>query len=311
MNIIFEPQFLFISQDNWQDNDIRDTFIENLINHLDFIEKYSIGKFIMPDELYELLWIDPVNPPWRHDVFYKNSLIPIISHKLSKLVELLDLGYSSEEHGLNLALETNDLNTLFKKFLLAAVTNRVIINFLILGINNHSHNSALVFTSPKGENINVDANIITTVSSWIDKKELIELIKTKLLEGIDTADRDNLFPNNDLLKIISPTMSEIRSDSKLNVSTRNFLSLERGKIVALLNGYEYSEKVSNLNKGKEKIRHIYTSGTGTKQVYLSIDVKSFGYEVCSHDGTHLGECNFEGEFTKSFDPKGKHSIRVR
>jgi hypothetical protein len=311
MNIIFEPQFLFISQNDWQNDDVRDTFIENLLNHLDFIEKYSIGKFLIPDELYELLWVDPVNPPWRHDVFYKNSLIPVISHKLNKLVELVDLDYLNEEYKLNLKLEDNDLNKLFQKFLLAAAVHEVDIHFLMLGINNHSHNLPLIFTSSKGEKTNINTNIITTLSSWIDKKSLIELIKTKLLNGLDKANEDNLFPNNELARIISPTMTEIRNDSKLNVSMRNSLSLERGRIVALLNGYEYSEKVSNLNKSKNKIRHIYTSGTGTKQVYLSIDVKSFGYEVCSHDGTHIGECNFEGEFTKSADSKGKHSIRIR
>lgn len=79
-----------------------------------------------------------------------------------------------------------------------------------------------------------------------------------------------------------------------------------GSSIARLNGYVSRPDIEKINKNGEKIRHIFYSQTTGK--YLSIDIMHGAFEVCSGNGTHLKEINFNGEDLSG--PDASHSIQV-
>lgn len=93
-----------------------------------------------------------------------------------------------------------------------------------------------------------------------------------------------------------------------NASQKNSLISEMAQKVAIINGYSFDNKVSDLNKTKDKIRQIYSAGETRNKIYLSVDFEKGAYEICDFQGTHLGEFLFDekpnGEADKS------HNIRI-
>ena len=88
------------------------------------------------------------------------------------------------------------------------------------------------------------------------------------------------------------------------------LSLEVGKVIAEANFYQYNDQVSKLNNSSDRIRDIYSISFKGKVIYLSIDIDNATFEVCDHQGRHLGEYPFDGGVPKSADPNGGHDIKV-
>lgn len=88
------------------------------------------------------------------------------------------------------------------------------------------------------------------------------------------------------------------------------LSRQVGKIIAEANFYQYSVRVSKLNKNARQLRDVYSIIKDGKQVYLSVDVDNAAFEVCDHTGQHQGEYPFDGGKSKQPDHSGKHNIRV-
>lgn len=313
MKIICDPDLFFINSTDWFDEDKRDFFLENLLDHLNLIEKYELGRFIVSPELEEMLWENPLLPPWRHDSDYSNTLVPRIAQAFFKLSDSVEVSTQRNGYLLEPALHSSYGTSIYSMFLdlLFDLSIGEGVDYMVLGNNNGAYNNIkFTFVCKKDNDVKVATNLVYSIDSWIKNEQVIEVIANRLVKNGEIADINNLFPNTEIVKRLKPSMDELREDAKDNTSERFAISLNRGKLVALLNGYVYTKEISDLNN-RSALRYIYTSGTGNKQVYLSIDVKSLAYEVCSHDGTHLGEWNFEGEQTKRDDTKGKHDIRVK
>lgn len=77
------------------------------------------------------------------------------------------------------------------------------------------------------------------------------------------------------------------------------------KLVAERHGYEFDRRVSALND-----RHVFRAGSDRNRIYLSLDKDHGAFEVCSHQGQHLGEYNFAGEQLEGADKSGGHDLKV-
>ena len=82
MNVVFEPSLLFISETNWQEEERRDNFLDNLETHLNIIDKYDISEILWTEELESLLWETPQLNPWKQEYW---SFMPIITNIFKKL----------------------------------------------------------------------------------------------------------------------------------------------------------------------------------------------------------------------------------
>lgn len=81
------------------------------------------------------------------------------------------------------------------------------------------------------------------------------------------------------------------------------------KQVAIINGYDYNQQVSDLNKNTGQRREVYSAGKKRDVIYLSVDFETGGYEVCDYSGTHLGEYWFDGSQTQAAKPN-THSLKL-
>jgi mRNA-degrading endonuclease YafQ of YafQ-DinJ toxin-antitoxin module len=94
MAIILDPSILFISQQEWQDEEKRDNFLEHFLSHLEAIVNYNIAKIYWTDELEELLINHVTSPPWISDVNWGNKFLPILYRQFYSIKEFL---YSEEK----------------------------------------------------------------------------------------------------------------------------------------------------------------------------------------------------------------------
>ncbi len=90
MGIIFDPAILFISEDDWLNEDKRDVFLEHLLNNLTHINDYNISLIYWTNELEEFLWSHPQLPPWRLDRDWKLKIVPTLYKLFSNRIILLD-----------------------------------------------------------------------------------------------------------------------------------------------------------------------------------------------------------------------------
>jgi hypothetical protein len=51
MNAVFEPTLIFVTEADWHDVQKQDVFLELLLCHIDFIDKYDICAIHWTDEL--------------------------------------------------------------------------------------------------------------------------------------------------------------------------------------------------------------------------------------------------------------------
>ncbi|WP_375561257.1 hypothetical protein ACE193_01510 [Bernardetia sp. OM2101] len=94
-----------------------------------------------------------------------------------------------------------------------------------------------------------------------------------------------------------------------NASQKNSLISKMAQKVAIINGYSFDSKVSDLNKTKDKIRQIYSAGENRNKIYLSVDFEKGAYEICDFQGTHLGEFLFDEKLNGKADKS--HNIRIK
>ncbi len=88
MNVIFEPSLLFISDENWKDEEKQDLFLEHLINHLEMIDRFDICKVWWTDELQTILIGNPNMHPW-YGSDLRNPIIVAISQKFYNRVDII------------------------------------------------------------------------------------------------------------------------------------------------------------------------------------------------------------------------------
>lgn len=141
--------------------------------------------------------------------------------------------------------------------------------------------------------------------SWI-----VELTQRALLSSTWNPAKD-YFPRTDdanLSIVNSDWPSYYRSLYQLGGQDKIAACLTKGEEIARIHGYEYDSKISAKNSSKNVIRKIYSAGQGKDRIYLSIDIRHGHFEVCAHDGAHLGAYDFSGALQDGDEED--HSIRV-
>ena len=86
-----DPSLLFISGDDWGDEEKRDDFLNNTQEHLNVINEVGQINILWSDEMNCRLWEEPKMPPWRIESDWSNVLVPIIYNSLMQHVTIVDL----------------------------------------------------------------------------------------------------------------------------------------------------------------------------------------------------------------------------
>jgi hypothetical protein len=109
----------------------------------------------------------------------------------------------------------------------------------------------------------------------------------------------------------TPDWSRFNSyKAKLSSNDKIACLRDMGELIALINRYEYDTNLSSINSTKYRIRDIYKS-LGSKNIYLSVDIRHGDFEVLNSKGKHQGSIAFDGELIKAADSKGKHDIKLK
>jgi len=145
MNASLDPDLLFISDDNWNNPNKRDTFLGNLKDNLEYIDEYLKIRINWSDELEACLWNAPVKQPWHRD--YKNQIIPIMYRRFYPNLEYKDISNVSAcnvEPTMYFEFDDN-ISISFLKLM-----HKIIIessdSYLSLGLHNSSnHNGQFTF----------------------------------------------------------------------------------------------------------------------------------------------------------------------
>lgn len=109
MNAVFEPSLLFISDEDWYDEEKQDAFLEHLLNHLDMIDTFDAAKIWWTDELQEVLVGSPNMHPWFqsdqrnplivtiHRAFYNRLEYSLGFDDVCKINPCLETTYTNQE----------------------------------------------------------------------------------------------------------------------------------------------------------------------------------------------------------------------
>lgn len=89
MNVVLDPSLLFITDDNWKDEQEKDNFVSKLLDFLDYIDKNDDIHIYWSDNMELLLW-DCDILPWRQDKDFYNQSVVTISQKLHNNILLLE-----------------------------------------------------------------------------------------------------------------------------------------------------------------------------------------------------------------------------
>lgn len=121
-------------------------------------------------------------------------------------------------------------------------------------------------------------------------------------ENLKCPTIDSPLPNYQLCREYSKIREKAIKDGKAD---REIFS-KLGKEVAYRNGYIFNEEVTRINNAA--IREIFSSKT-KPIIYLSIDFEKGAFEVCNHNGHHIGEFSYEGIQTGK--AKADHGIKIK
>lgn len=141
---------------------------------------------------------------------------------------------------------------------------------------------------------------IIAQSDWIAKLQRDGLIR----QDWDPSKR--IFPNLACSNTLVPNgdwghFHDLKRKCKSDAEQRALI-IRIGEKVAHANFYQLDRRVSALNKGPGRKRVIYSAGEGKMKTYLSLDLEKGGFEVCDHDGNHLGEFFYDGSRTSEAKP---------
>ncbi|MZP31463.1 hypothetical protein GTO91_17365, partial [Heliobacterium undosum] len=134
-----EPSILFITDLEWNVQEKRDLFLENLYAMLDFINDNKVTQINWNDELESFLWNDKSLPPWRADKNWKNKIVPTIYQKIHPNFRFLDDGgfdICDFYPGLQLSIQ-KEITYAFLKLVHSLIDNKEDF-YLCLGIPNKS-----------------------------------------------------------------------------------------------------------------------------------------------------------------------------
>lgn len=82
MNVVLNPEILFLNNEEWNDEEKRDTFLERVFDLLDYIDNYPQMAIYWNVDFELLLWDAPVQHPWQTDRDFRIPMVKSIRTKL-------------------------------------------------------------------------------------------------------------------------------------------------------------------------------------------------------------------------------------
>lgn len=313
INTVFEPSMLFIHEDDWNDEVVRDDFLSHLEKHLMFISEYKVTKIYWNDELESYLWSYPQRPPWRLSRDWSNPLVLILYRLFSRNIILLP--YFQVQNSCSI---TPDLNDAYNRNILVAflkIVHELIHReqkfILCLGIKNKSFSDRDFLCTCNCFGTSLSPEIVYDPNDWLNISE-IEKIFFNHLKKKNWKPKQILFPLVEISnQLVNSDWDTFIQSLAQNPAQRIARIKEIGNKVARLNGYCLNRRVSIHNSRiRNGLRAIYEAGSGRNKIFLSIDFEKGSFEVCSFKGEHLGEYGFNGSKIADADKTGNHNIHL-
>jgi hypothetical protein len=91
MNTVLDPALIFIAENEWNDDEKRDGFLKHLCDNFVIIDTYALTSIYWTDTLETCLWSSPQLPPWRRNVDWRNSLVPLFYKNFIRNIVLINL----------------------------------------------------------------------------------------------------------------------------------------------------------------------------------------------------------------------------
>ncbi len=167
MNTVFEPSLLFISDEDWYDEEKQDAFLEHLLSHLDMIEEFDAAKIWWTDELQEVLVGSPNMHPWFQSD-QRNPLIVTIHRAFYNRLEY-SLGYDEVceiNPNLNVTYTNQSAQEQFLKLVHNLIDEKQHFNFCIGVQNALIPPNSYTFTCNCHE-INLMPNLLNSANDWL------------------------------------------------------------------------------------------------------------------------------------------------
>lgn len=139
------------------------------------------------------------------------------------------------------------------------------------------------------------------------KEYLIEIIQREY-EDCKWNSRETPFRRKGLCQNYLKSLQYKNRLQACDKKTKMAMFLEVGTYIAILNGWIYEKRLSELNSTKDIKRRIFKGGNPT--CYLSIDVMHGCFEFLDRQGKHITEYNFEAEDQNKHYKDGSHDINV-
>lgn len=84
MNVVLNPEILFIDDEKWGVEEQRDLFLSRLFGILDYIYMYPQMSIYWNEDFELLLWDAPIQHPWRVDQDFRVPMVNSIRERLVK-----------------------------------------------------------------------------------------------------------------------------------------------------------------------------------------------------------------------------------
>jgi hypothetical protein len=238
MNATFEPTLLFITENDWNEQQKQDNFLGLLLCHLETMDKYDICKIIWTDELQLNLVEQPNIHPWYQSDL-RNPLIAIIHQKFYSRQELIP-SHEEEcfaEPEFAKIFPMNEINSNFKK-LVHSLLEFDEQFYLCVGFENKLIGQFYTFNC---QNKNYSPKLINDCADWIKQLDVVtrfypnnitEEFETKLnnaievIRKIEFGNRPILYKyeftksfKKDIIKAVNNRASILKSITQKLIST--------------------------------------------------------------------------------------------
>ena len=84
MNVVLNPEVLFIDDEEWGREETRDNYLNKILDLLDYIDDYPRMFIYWNDDFELLLWDAPIRHPWYVDRDFRIPLVQTLRNKLNK-----------------------------------------------------------------------------------------------------------------------------------------------------------------------------------------------------------------------------------
>lgn len=132
---ILDPSLLYISEESWLDEELRDDYISHFSELISSIDNEDNVDIAWSELMDELMWESPIQLPWKKDKFWSQTLIPQIYRKMENNFDRLNTNNSGCDINPEFSITRDDFYSEFKKILVEVYPVNFV-PFIALGKDN-------------------------------------------------------------------------------------------------------------------------------------------------------------------------------